>query len=794
MTPDAIWRDVRFAARVLRRSYGFTLVAVLTLAVGVGGSTALFSIIRGALLARWPYDGYERLVTFRAESPRLGRREFPLWSAAEFREIAARGDLFDAVIAGEGRGVTVGLDGGSERVGAGAMTANAWAMLGVPPALGRVFTAEDDRPGAAPVVVASDRFWRTRLGARRDVIGRELRIDRVPFTIVGVMPPAFVWWDQDLYLPLQIDPANVDRADRRWYVQARLRPQVTLARAEAALESTAARWHDEAPRLPEYENLRITLHPLVAETLRDVRQVLYLLLAAVALVLGVASANVATLLLIRGVRRRGEIAVRLALGAPRARIALELLTESALVSVVAGAAGLWLGSVLLQPLVSLIPFGIPAEAHIRVDWRLGAFAIGVALVFGLAAAIVPAVRAIQVNVADDIKDGGRRGAGTVPRSLDVFMAVQFLVALIVLSSTFAVVRGFQQTLAADPGFDANDVLTFRIAFASAADAGSERTRDLLHRLAAMPGVTAAAAGTSVPVGEGRRASFAIEGDEVRVDANVDAVSPRYFAVLRTPIVDGRDIADTDEGTRPRIAIVNATAASRLSPSRSIIGRRIVWREHGGVDVGLTVVGVAADMRREGVVTPAAPAVFVPVAQEPAAALSVLLRTTGAQAALFAAARSVVAGAAPDIPVYAPRTLSSLRRDALGSERLAAVLLTAFGVVALALSTIGIYGVTRYLVEQRRDELGLRLALGADPRGLVALVLRRTAATLAAGAIAGVGCSWVAMRLLAAVIVGVRPNSVLACGAAGVPLIVAAVIAAYLPARRAAAIDPAAVFH
>jgi len=453
------------------------------------------------------------------------------------------------VIAGEGRGATIDAAGTAERITAGAMTANAWPMLGVRPRLGRTFTPDEDRVGGAHVVVLSDRFWRTHFGARPDVVGTRLRIDRVPFIVVGVMPPQFVWWDQDVWIPLQMDPRNVNRTERRWYIQARLLRTVSIARAESALQATTSEWR-RSTGLPEYENERVILQPLVAATLRDVRQILYLLLTAVGLVLVVTSANIAMLLLIRGVRRRGEIAVRLALGATAARVAQQLLAETLLVSVAAGAAGLWLGALLVQPLVALIPFGIPAEAQITVDWRIAVFAMGIAVAFGVGAAIVPAVRAVRVNLVVDMKESGRRTAA-IPRSLDAFMVVQLVLAIIVLSVMVAVVRSFEETLAAYPGFNADRVMTFRVAFDDASQANTDGTQAMLQRLSALPGVTGVAATTSVPVGEGRRASFAAEANDVRIDANVDAVTPGYFAALSASFVEGRDFESADDASRAR---------------------------------------------------------------------------------------------------------------------------------------------------------------------------------------------------------------------------------------------------
>jgi hypothetical protein len=317
---------------------------------------------------------------------------------------------------------------------------------------------------------------------------------------------------------------------------------------------------------------------------------------------------------------------------------------------------------------------------------------------------------------------------------------------------------------------------------------------MLLRLAALPGVTAVGATTSVPVGEGRRASFAAEAADVRVDANVDAVTPGFFAVLGAPLVEGRDFVATDDASRERVAIVNATAASRLAPGASVIGRRIVWRERRGDDVPLTVVGIAGDMRRDPLTTTSAPAVFVPLSQEPSAELSIVVRSAAEQDTLFAAARSLVVDVMPGVPIFAPRMLGSLRRDALGSERLAAVLLSAFGGVVLVLSTIGIYGVTRYIVEQRTGELGVRTALGASAGELVGLVLRRITRSVALGGVVGVIGGQASLRLLSAAVPGVAVPGAWIVLLAAAPLIIVTFTAAYLPARRAGRVDAAAALR
>jgi putative ABC transport system permease protein len=786
---DAGWRDVRYGVRTLWKNLRFTLLAVITVAVGVGGSTALFSIVDGALLHPWPYSGYDRIVTVRAESPRLGRRDFPLWSPSEYREISQRSEVFDYVIAGNARDVNLVYGGRAERVRAAVITANTWAMLGVQPLLGRVFTADEDRNGGEHLVVVNYRFWQTHLGGRPDVIGSTLRAEGVPYTIIGVMPRSFVWWNQDLWFPAQLDSQDVDRGNRIWYIQARMRNGLSIAQAEAALQSYSAGLQRQFGR-PEYENLKIILNPLVFDVLQDLRHMLFLLLGAVFLVLIVASANVGTLQLARGMGRGPELAVRLALGASRMRVVRQLVTENLLIALLAGLLGLALGRALINPLVSLIPDQIPAESQIALDWRVGLFAIAIALTSGVLFGLAPAFRSSDVNLASVLKASNRNVAGG-SGFLDIFCVVQFAVALIVLGASGFVARSYQQTLAANPGFDERGVFTFNIAVSSAKgwENAAQTYERALARFARLPGVEMTAATTTLPVGNGTRASFSAGGKDELVDANYDIITPGYFGLLRVPFASGRDFEQSDQPGSARVAIINSTLAARLFPQESAIGHRLLWHEHEGGTVELTIVGITGNMKREGFATAAAPAVFVPLEQEPTSNVAVVLRTGLAQEGLLESARIALASVDSEAPIYDPDTLVNMRANSLGSERLASVLLIAFGVIAVVLSMVGVYGVTRYAVEQKTGEIGIRMALGAHPGHILRMFMQRSVKNFGIAAVPGIPGAWIATKVLASSVVGFQRPDLGILVVATALLASTTLFAAYLPARRASSVDP-----
>ncbi len=458
-----MFQTFRFAMRFLRRQRAFALTSAGILAVGVGMSTILFAIIVGTLLTPWPYHNANRIVTTRGNYPEQGRSGFALWSSAEFRDLQQSG-IFESVIAGDARDVNLMFQGRPERVRAAVITPNTFAMLGVRARLGRTLDAGDVSGRAADVVVVSDGFWRRQLGADPNVVGDHIDIDSVPFTIVGVMPPAFVFWNRDLWMPLRLD-FSAARTDRRYYVEGQLPEGMSLSQAEGRLAVLGRQWARDHPDVPEYRGLTISLRPLVEDVLRELRPTLYVLLAAVAVLLVVTAANLANAILAKGMQRERELAVRRALGASALQITGQLIIEVVLIGAAAVALGVAAADILLPHVVALVPYDfIPAEATISVDWRVVGCAIVVALTTAAAAALFPALRAVAVDPARLLNQGNTRSSSRRTNWVRSGISVaQLTLAIVVLASGLNLARSVCETLARDTGFVADGVWTVRTA-------------------------------------------------------------------------------------------------------------------------------------------------------------------------------------------------------------------------------------------------------------------------------------------------------------------------------------------
>jgi putative ABC transport system permease protein len=746
--------DLRFGLRFLQHNLGFAVVAVAIMALGIALSTTLLAIVKGALLDPWPYRGYDRIVTFAGNYPEQGRTGFSLWSAPEVEDLRRASDLFEFVIAGDAHNVTVSREGHPARVAAALITPNAFAMLGVGAAIGRTLEPRDASAGAPPVVVVSDHFWRTVLGADPAVVGQTaLRIDEADHVIVGVMPAPFVFWDSEIWMPLRLDAA-APRRDRNVYVQAQLRSGVTPEAAEGRLRAVARQWQADHPEMTDYAGLTFSIRPLVDSVLRDLRPTMYLLLVAVGLVLFVATANLANAMLAKGLAREGEIALRRALGASAGQMMRQLLTESVLIGVAGALAGSAGAVALLPRVLALIPFGyVPAEAHVALDSTVLAATAGTAVCCGVLLGLVPALRAARVDPGTLLKQAdARTGSRRSHRCRALFSVTQLALAVGVVGLAVAAFGSVRAAVGRSPGFETDDLWTARLAPSATASAEARAlTYDhVLRQIREARGVRDAVLASDLPVATLPRTLVSLGLARERgatLDVDIVSVSPGFFRLLRIPVVAGRAFAEADRlGARP-VGIVTHALAARLWPHEDGLEARLVVGE-GPSPQALTIVGVVGDVTPTAADVAMRPVLFVPLAQRPPVTAAVAVESD-APAGLLPVVSRAAAVVDPLLPVFGVQMLEQARRDTLGPQLLAAALLGLFGLAVLILSAVGVYAVMSHSVEERGRELGIRLALGARPVQLFGAEVRRAAVLVGTSVLGGAGMTAVAVRGLAA---------------------------------------------
>ena len=806
------WRqDARYALRGLGRSPLFTLIAVLSLAVGIGATTSIFSLVNAFLLKPAPGVAEpERLVDVGRTQDGQG---FDTFSYPNYLDLRARARTLDgfAVMRVEPQAMAFGTEAGAESVKGMGVSASWFAVLGARPALGRFFAPDEDRaPGGATVAVLSHRFWQERLGADPRAVGRTIRLNGAPFTVVGVAPEGFhgttvlapELWVPITALSLLGMPESIFASrDAVWLSGvARLAPGVTIEAAQADLGAIAHALREAHPRENEGKGIRLAPAGLFPGEMRTmVQRFMGLLLAVAGLVLLVASTNVAGMLLARATTRRREVAVRLAVGASRGRLVRQLATESVLLFVIAGAAGLLVARWMTAALLTLLPrLPVPVAFDPSLDGRVLGFALGLALVAGLLAGLVPALQSTRPAVVPALKgEEGVAGSRRLRlRSGLVVAQLAFSLLLIVGAGLF--LRALAEARSIDPGFEPRGVelASLDLGVANLApDAGRQLGEELVRRAAALPGVTGAALAVDLPLDGGNfgLGPIAVEGREPppapdgrpgswRADWNV--VTPGYHALLRIPIVDGRDFTAADRAGAPEVAIINETLAAQLFPGERAVGRTIRNEEHT-----LTVVGVSRDAKYRSLGSAAHGFIYVPLAQRYMGRTTLLTRLADGAPSVAQPVRRLVAELNPALPVVDQQTLAEYTAMALLPQRVALWVAGSLGVVALLLAVIGIYGITAYSVAQRARELGIRVALGASRGGVLRLVLRDGTRLALVGAAVGLAGAAAVTRLLAGLLYGVPPIDPIAFGGAAALLVSAAVLASWVPARRASRVDP-----
>ena len=805
MRLDNLWQDVRYAVRGYARTPAFTLVVITTLALGIGASTAIFSLVNGILLRPLPFADADRLV-FADEVTPQGNHISVSWP--NFLDWRERQRGFASLAAS--RHELVILTGGDrpERLIGRRVTANFFQTLGVAPVIGRSFTDADDRPDAAPVAIVSDQFWKNGLGGSSDVVGKVLVLSGVAHTIVGVLPPGFQY-SQPYSVFIAMGPASGDKylRDRGnhegYFALGRLKPGVTLDAARQNLRAIAADLQREYPNTNS--GISATAELLLSRTVTNVRSTLYVLLGAVGFLLLIACANVANLLIARGTARQHELAVRAALGGGRSRLSAQLLVESTLVSLAGGAVGVGLAAALLRVLIRVAPEGTPRIGDVSLDGTALAFAFAAAAACGIAFGAFPAFQASSASGQQTVVRGRSGGASArthrLRRGLMVF---EVALALMLLTGAGLMIRTLQELAHVDTGFRADHLLTVRASLAGPHwDPQPTRAAffvDLLPRLAAIPGVQSAGISSGLPIdGSNWNSVFIVSGKPVppRADLPSSAFTPAsagYLETLGTRLLRGRLLDARDNATSPHTIVVNETLAKKMWPGEDPIGQRLKqgwpewktpWRE---------VVGVVADVKLEGLAEPTPMQVYLPIAQEPPEDFAIAVRTAGDPQAARSAVEAAVRSLDRDVPTYSVRTMDELVGSSTARERMSALVLVVFAAVALVLASVGLYGVVAHGVTERTHEIGVRMALGAKTADVLALVVGQGLATTIAGVAIGLAGAVALSRAIQSVLFGVKATDPATLAAVVAILVSVALVACYIPARRAILVDPTAALR
>ncbi|HUG54713.1 MAG TPA: ABC transporter permease [Vicinamibacteria bacterium] len=791
---DAIFQDLRSAARRLGRAPGFTAAAVLTLALGIGANTAMFSVVHAVLLRVLPYPDPDRLLRIPGGS-----------SALDLRDLAEQGRSFEGFAGYRPHAFDVPGDLQAERLDGAALSGDAFRILGVAAARGRVLEKADDVTGGARVVVVSDTFWRRRLGADPGAVGRPLRFVNGTYEVVGVMPPGFAFpeVEADVFAPLRQEyaPEADARGAHTLRGIARLRPGVTVAQAQAEADAIAAGLAALYP--VENRDRRFPLVPLQSFLVREIRPTLLLLSGAVAFILLIAGVNVVNLLLARAADREREMAVRAALGASRPRLLRQLVVESLLLAAMGGLAALLVGRWTLAVIALVGRDQVPALETVRLDSVVLAFTAVVSLLTGILFGLAPGLQASRDAMAPPLKDGARAlespGRERLRRAL---VASEIALSVVLLAGAGLLLRSLQHLQSVHPGFEPERLLTFDMNLPMNPYRDIPRRTaffdSLLDRVRVLPGVTAAAATTDLPFQTERvPQNFLVEGEPV-VEPGAEpevfsrAVSPGFFSTLGIPLRRGRDFEARDRAGAEPVGIVNEAAARQLFGGRDPMGLRVAWAR-AEPRVWITVVGVAGDVRGDGLDRADAPALYTPFAQETRpwrTWMYVALRTSLPPAALAGAVRAEVGRADKDIPVTRVRSMDELRARSVAGRNFSLALLGAFALVALMLAAVGIHGVTAYAVSRRTREIGLRMALGARREDVLRLVLGQAMMVTVIGLAAGTAGALALRRLVASMLYGVTPGDPATFAAVAALLALVALGAGYVPARRAAGVDPA----
>ena len=817
MPLEILWRDVSYGARMLWQKPVYSTIAILTLALGIGANTAIFSVVNTVLLEPLPFAEPDRLVALGQLTAR-NRIALSQFSFRNFADMRDRSQLFDRLAAYYNTNLTLTGDREAQLLRGTVVTADLFPLLNVSPALGRTFLAEEDAAGGGPggrPAILSWQCWQGQFGGDASVIGRAVDINNARFTVVGVMPAGFKF-------PVQAQPTEVwvstaldnerpqgpgaimeARGYRGWRAIGRLKPGVTIEQAESEAAVIAASLEAQFP--DENKDMGIGVRPLLESVVGNLRPALLILVSAVACVLLIACVNVANLLLERAISRQREIKVRLALGASGARIIRQLLTESLLLAGLGGVAGTMLAFWGTDLIVALSPESLARVAETEIDARVLAFTAVVSLVTGIAFGLAPALLISKTNVAESLKEGRRGATASVQtnRTRSLLVVTEVALALVLLVGAGLLINSFVRLQQVAPGFDPGQTLTFNVAPSAARTTNPGQIagfyRELTERLKALPGVVNASVIFQLPLGgTAANTSIAIEGRPVapgdRPTAIIHMAGPEYFRTMGIPLVKGREFTDRDDLGSPPVLIINEALARQHFPNEDPIGKRIApgfsTVPVSDDDTGMReVVGVAADVKHQNLQGPPQSEIYFAQAQMPMSAMTVVVRAAGDLRALQTTVRSVVRSLDKNAPVYGVRTVDELLDRSVATPRFNTLLLGLFAAVALILTTVGLYGVISCSVSENTQQIGIRVALGAQRSDVLKLIVGQGVTLTIAGVVIGLFAAYGLTRLMSSLLFGVGSTDPWTFTGVAVLLLCVAAIACYLPARRAMNVDP-----
>ena len=810
-----LWQDLIFGARMLRKNPAFTALAVVTLALGIGANTAIFSVVNGVLLRSMPYRDPSRLAIIWNDYGSQGQ-SLPAVSPPDFQDYRQRSRLMEFAAGSGTPGGTLVLDdpgGGGNRpqqFDMASVTPNFFPLLGVEPALGRNFTAEEGALNGPRVVIMGNRLWQNTFHSDPGMVGRSIQLNGNPYTVVGILPPqfrlllpaeAFQLRDSDLWIPQQINYAAFPRNLTFLSVFGRLQPGASMSQAQAEMDGIAEQLRNEN-EVHKESGLRIRVVPMQFDVVKNVQPTLITLLAAVGFVLLIACGNVANLLLARATRREREMAVRSALGASRGRLVRQIMSESVLLAILGSLGGLLVAELGLSLLIQLHPAGLPRLDDIRIDGSVLAFTLGACVLTALLFGWIPAIQALRLNLSDTLKDAARGSSdGRGHSARRVLVVSEFALSLVLLIGAGLLIRSFIALQRVQPGYNPQNILSFSVTIPGNRYPKNEDISRFVHELelkmGALPGVQSVGSIFQLPfTGSGAQMPYAYNAETSQqwesLSADWRPITPGFFPTVGARFLEGRNFNDADDANHPLVVIVDEMLARRAWPGESAIGKKLEIESLSRKDTPrmfAIVVGVVAHLRIHDLTRNVREQIYIPHAQEPFGRVGVVLKTPGDPSGVAKQVEQQVRTLDPGIAIWRLEPLESYIDDAQAPMRFNLILIAIFGAIALTLASVGLYSVMAYSVTQRAHELGIRIAVGASPRDILRLILGHGVRLTLIGAAVGLLVSLLVTRALASLLFGVSATDPLTFIAVPIVLAFVAMLACYLPARRAMRVDP-----